>query len=578
MGYTSEKSIQILIALLKANNISKVIASPGTMNISFVGSIQNDPFFTIYSAPDERSGAYIACGLSKESGEIVVLTCTGATASRNYFPGLTEAYYSKLPILAVTFTQSFSYIGHNRPQVLDRRIEPNDILVKSVHIPLVRNNEDLWFAEIQINDVINSISEKGYGPGHINMVSECNSNFKLSQLPKVRYIKKYKFGDMLPDISAKNVGIYVSEHGKWSKKLCDIVDIFCEKFNGVVFCDRTSNYNGKYGILASLLCSQDYYYSKLRTFDLMIHIGNVFGTDMGMMPREVWRVNPDGKIRDTFGKISKVFEMEEDQFFQYYAETDFEKNISFYHEWEKECLQLEKAIPELPFSNAWIAKETLRRMVVGSNLHMGILNSLRCWSFFENYKYIHGHSNTGGFGIDGCISTLVGASLYNPDQIYYGVVGDLAFFYDMNVLGNRHVGNNVRLIVVNNGKGTEFKMYNHLGNIFGSKADDYIAAGNHYGRKSENLIRNYSEDLGYKYLTAHNKREFVEKIDEFLSPLTENSKSIVFEVFTTEYDESEALKLLRNIRVSEREKSKQILKNIWKEKGVRIIKKLIKRW
>ena len=58
MGYTSEKSIQILIALLKANNISKVIASPGTMNISFVGSIQNDPFFTIYSAPDERRRIY----------------------------------------------------------------------------------------------------------------------------------------------------------------------------------------------------------------------------------------------------------------------------------------------------------------------------------------------------------------------------------------------------------------------------------------------------------------------------------------------------------------------------------------
>ena len=102
--YTDEKHIQILLSLLKENNIRKVIASPGTQNISLVMSMQNDPFFEVYSAADERSAAYIACGLSAESGEPVVLSCTGATASRNYIPGLTEAFYRKIPILAITST------------------------------------------------------------------------------------------------------------------------------------------------------------------------------------------------------------------------------------------------------------------------------------------------------------------------------------------------------------------------------------------------------------------------------------------------------------------------------------------
>lgn len=31
----------------------------------------------------------------------------------------------------------------------------------------------------------------------------------------------------------------------------------------------------------------------------------------------------------------------------------------------------------------------------------------------------------------------------------------------MNVVGNRHVGNNVRLLLINNGKGNEFRNYNH---------------------------------------------------------------------------------------------------------------------
>lgn len=78
--YTNERNIQMVIALMKAHNIHKVVASPGTTNITFVASIQDDPFFEIYSSVDERSAAYIACGLSEESGEAVALTCTGATA------------------------------------------------------------------------------------------------------------------------------------------------------------------------------------------------------------------------------------------------------------------------------------------------------------------------------------------------------------------------------------------------------------------------------------------------------------------------------------------------------------------
>ena len=45
--YTFEKNILVLIALLKAHGIRKVIASPGTTNASFVGSLQNDPYFPV---------------------------------------------------------------------------------------------------------------------------------------------------------------------------------------------------------------------------------------------------------------------------------------------------------------------------------------------------------------------------------------------------------------------------------------------------------------------------------------------------------------------------------------------------
>lgn len=103
--YTNERNVQIVIALLKAHGIHRVIASPGTTNMTFVVSIENDPWFHVWSSVDERSAAYLACGMAAETGEPVVISCTGATASRNYMPGLTEAYYRKLPILAITSTR-----------------------------------------------------------------------------------------------------------------------------------------------------------------------------------------------------------------------------------------------------------------------------------------------------------------------------------------------------------------------------------------------------------------------------------------------------------------------------------------
>ena len=81
--YVSERNVQIVLSLLKVHGVRKVIASPGATNLTLVASMQQDPYFEIYSSVDERSAAYIACGLAAESGEPVVFSCTGATASRN---------------------------------------------------------------------------------------------------------------------------------------------------------------------------------------------------------------------------------------------------------------------------------------------------------------------------------------------------------------------------------------------------------------------------------------------------------------------------------------------------------------
>ena len=59
-----------------------------------------------------------------------------------------------------------------------------------------------------------------------------------------------------------------------------------------------------------------------------------------------------------------------------------------------------------------------------SVLHLGILNSLRSWNFFPIDPSIRCFANTGGFGIDGCMSSLVGASLVTPDNLFQDLIDD----------------------------------------------------------------------------------------------------------------------------------------------------------
>ena len=186
--YTSEKNHQILIALLKKKGIRYIIASPGATNVSFLSSVQSDPFFKIFSSVDERSAAYIACGMAAERQEPVVLSCTGATASRNYYPGMTEAFYRKLPIIAVTSTQISSRIGQHVPQVLDRRQIANDVALYSTTLPIVKDQEDFASCEAKVNEALIALTRKGGGPIHMNIETSYSRNYGVKELPTVREI------------------------------------------------------------------------------------------------------------------------------------------------------------------------------------------------------------------------------------------------------------------------------------------------------------------------------------------------------------------------------------------------------
>lgn len=558
--YTNERNHQILISLLKAHHIRKVIVSPGTTNSVFVGSIQNDSDFEIFSCVDERSAAYMACGMALETNEPVVISCTGATASRNYMSGSTEAFYSKLPILILTSSQPNRNIGHLFAQVTDRTSPPKDTCRMSLEMPTCTTKEDEWYCEVQANKALAELRRYGGCPVHLNLITTYSYNEKTaltsSTLPAARAIFRITGEDELPELLKGKNAVFVGSHKIWSNELTETVEHFCECHNAVVLCDHTSNYHGKYRIPFALLINQaDLNKKNIPAYeiDTLIHIGEISGEEGAprmIISKFTWRVSEDGEIRDYFKNMRYVFEMSEKKFFSAYS-----NGVSLIHNsYYDECLLIlnrysafrEIQIDDMPFSNVWIAQKTGPLLPNQSTVVLSILNTLRTWNYVDFKSDVNVFCPVGGFGIDGASSMLLGASLSDPKRLCFGITGDLAFFYDLNALGNRHVGNNIRILLVNNGVGFEFKkVYAMAYRLMGEEVDSYVAAAGHFGAKSPMLVKHFAEDLGFKYLSASNKDEFLVQLKRFVYP-DHSEKPILFECFVSSENESRALNIIHN--------------------------------
>lgn len=546
--YTNARNVQIVIALMKAHGVKKVVASPGATDMAIVASLQQDPYFEMYSSIDERSAAYMACGMAAESGEPVAITCTGATSSRNYMPGLTEAYYRQLPILAITCSRSNANIGHYVDQVTDRTQLPSDVVMESVQAQSIHCPEDEWDVMVKVNKAMIGLTRNGGGPTHINLVTASSSNFAVKEIAPVRKISLYLKEDKFPEVPQGKVGIFVGAHEKWSDELTAAVDNFCEVYNAMVICDPTSNYKGKYRILMPLLCEQAKEEVGGEQLDLMIQIGFV-SSMLFKKAKVMWRVAKDGVVRDTFRKTNSIFQMSELDFFTKIVEGKNKRENTVYSEYKERYDSLLHSLPELPFSNIWVAQQLSGQLPENSVLHLGIRNSLRSWGYFDIPNSVLSYCNTGGFGIDGGISSLIGASIVNQQSLFFGVFGDLLFFYDMNSLGNRDIKSNLRIIVINNGLGQEFKNVSFPGSLLlGEDIDKFTAAKGHFACQSKTLVKDYAENLGFEYLTASNKEEFNSVYERFItSEMTD--KPMLFEIFTDSKDETEAHNLTTSIEL-----------------------------
>lgn len=532
MKYNNIENIKIVVKLLKENKIKDLVISPGGTNIPIIKAVQDDSFFKCYSVVDERSAAYFAIGIYLQKKTPVALVCTSAQATRNYIPGLTEAFYKRVPLLAITMEKHPRFKYQEYMQAPDQTSLPNDCVKKSFELPFISDINDMYHSIRVSNQAFLELSRNGFGP-----VQLCIPwlDFPLNDIePDVRSIERYECKEINKEnLSNKKILIIIGEHLPFTLDEKESINVFCEATDSVVYTNHLSNFNNKYSLDANLLLST-ITTDELRTIkpDIIISLGGQSGdypfylafSKNTLVGLEHWRVCQDGEAVDTYDKLTRVYQGDLIDFFSNVNPENI--NHSFYKLWKK-MADAKSTYIQVPFSNVSIAQFLHDKMPKDSIIQFSILNSLRVWNLFELDHSIECYSNVGAFGIDGGMSTLMGQSMAT-DKLAFMIIGDLAFFYDMNCLGIRHIKNNVRILMINNNGGIEFKLHGEDR----QEQDKFIAAANYHG-----TAKGWAESCGFTYLSASTMDEFIEKALVFIE---ESDNPILLEAFVSDIDESKA--------------------------------------
>ena len=113
-----------------------------------------------------------------------------------------------------------------------------------------------------------------------------------------------------------------------------------------------------------------------------------------------------------------------------------------------------KVVPDLPWSDAAAIQAILQKSDQHTVLHLGNSSIPRYMNYFsfEGAMYC----NRGVSGIDGSLSTAVGAAAASPEEKHVLILGDQSALYDSNALLELSTLQNLKVYVINNGRGAIF--------------------------------------------------------------------------------------------------------------------------
>jgi 2-succinyl-5-enolpyruvyl-6-hydroxy-3-cyclohexene-1-carboxylate synthase len=422
-----------------------------------------------------------------------------------------------------------------------------------------------------VNEALLELNHHSKGPVHINIpIRQYNKSFGVRRLPEVKKIDRVEIEDSyliweqkLKKLKeAERVLLVIGQNSFVSDSTRSIIKEFAEKYNVAIVGEYMANVRTDYFVNTSLCMNPQLLsnsaFEKFLPEIVLSFGGNVYSGIKNKLNAfagrfEHWSIQPDGRIVDTFRSIKNVFECSPEYFFK--KAVDYAGSIKNNYNYLTVIRSYNDSMrfPEFEYSHMWVIQEFIKRIPNHSNLHLSVNDAIRIANYFKMPKDISVYANIGAVGIDGPLSTFIGQSVADEAPSYL-IIGDLAFFYDMNALRINSIKKNVHILMINNQGGSEF-YYNR--SWIDQDSDRHTSARHHI--KAEGWVK----ENGFTYYSAKDKTSFLNSIDDFCK----NSDSpVFFEVFTEMKHDAEVIHKLFDINRSTDSRTKAI------QKGKAIIK------
>lgn len=485
-GLILSKYVGAFVDELTRAGVSDVVISPGSRSTPLAMVMADHPTLTTWIHVDERSAGFFALGMAKAQKKPVALLCSSGTAGANYYPAVIEAAQSNTPLIVLTADRPHELRDNGAPQAINQNHLFGDFAK--------------WYMEVSMPDAsliryIRTIASRASaislqapsGPVHLNfpfrdpLVPDLSDSAiyqegRANEEPWVRVpestmmINEHDLSRYMEMLRKKKGLLVVGPQG--DERLSDAVIQLAHETGFPVLVDPLSNCRNNRDPF--IIESYDAFLkgeskTKLKpevvlrfgampiSKAYMKYIDQLENVQQIVVDEKGWR-DPTLTNTDMLVASPSAFCA------QLLGEFQKEPKVGFGKEW----LELWKTINDTTIDVLLTAHKdemfegnVFRELnhLLSENSLLFVGNSMPIRDLDSFFIPQHGSpdvmGNRGANGIDGVVSTALGASVSYESTVL--VIGDLSFYHDMNgLLLAKLYGLNMTIIVVNNDGGGIF--------------------------------------------------------------------------------------------------------------------------
>ncbi len=550
------------------HGVQQAVISPGSRSAPISLAFLRHQKIKCKTIVDERSAGFFALGMAQQLGKPVVLICTSGSALLNYAPAVAEAFYQKIPLIIFSADRPAEWIGQNDGQTIQQKNVFNGNSLGFFEIPVEDLHKDVsWHIERIVSDAINLSQSPPPGPVHVNVPLREPLYPKADlKYPEVKTIQVAKteatfseetWTELLNTWEGSKKKLLVAGLNKIDANLASSLNELQQKCGSPILADSTANLNSistiKYSDM-TLWSGSDEMKQKLAPELLISFGGPVVSKSLKLFlrrykPKAHWHLQAETISIDSFKALTKILPVTANYFFrELNKKLDMRKgkeSQEYLESWIEKDMQTSDVLStfflETGFSELKAMQLILSELPQRCNLQLGNSSIVR----HANFVSIAGagisvNSNRGTNGIDGTVSTAVGAAsvLQVPTVL---ITGDLAFFYDRNGLWHNELPANLKIIVFNNRGGGIFR------NLDGPAQLPELEAN--FEVEHNLTAESTAVDHGLEYFAARSEHEIKDSLVRFFE---NDEKPALLEIHFDKYKNAEYFlkfkEMMREIR------------------------------